>query len=361
MVKVLITVALVLALLGGGVLIYVQHPKFGPSTTVLQSPVVLHSRNYVDGEFRNLEPTPVMTGDVTFLGAVWSFLTEKRDENLRPSAPIETVKTDLTQLDKEEDLVIWLGHSSYFVQLKGQRLLIDPVFSESAAPIPFVNRAFDGTSIYSAEDMPDIDFLLITHEHWDHLDYESVTALQPKVRHAIVALGLAPYLKQWGYEDNQLHQLDWNETLEIEAGLKIHALPARHYSRRLLTTNQTLWVSFALTTDKRKLYFSGDSGYGKHFKDIGATFGPFDYAALDSGQYDARWKHIHMTPQEALNAARDLKSNIMSPAHVGKFALARHAWDDPFKRLELAAQDQSISIVTPKIGEPFSHFQGVEQ
>jgi L-ascorbate metabolism protein UlaG (beta-lactamase superfamily) len=309
------------------------------------------SPNYVEGSFRNLVDTPMFTEDRNFLSVLFENLRTS-SEGLRPDDEIPSIGTDLRSLDPDDDLVIWLGHSSYYVQLGGKRILIDPVFSVDAAPVPFANRAFAGTNPYSAEDMPSIDYLLITHDHWDHLDYPSIMALESKVGEVVTGLGGGIYFEQWGYDPERVHQRDWNDTLELDNNLTLHVLPARHYSGRMLERNQTLWVGFVLETPEQRLLFSGDSGYGPHFADIGQRFDGFDLVALDHGQYDPRWAYIHMTPEEAAGAAEELGAAALLPAHVGKFALARHAWEDPFERIAAASEGRDYQLVTPLIGEP---------
>ncbi|MBE0529381.1 MAG: MBL fold metallo-hydrolase [Rhodospirillales bacterium] len=352
MFKAFLFIVIVIAVAGIGGCAYLQHPKFGPSIESIRSAAVLASPNYVDGEFRNLEPTPILTEDIGFAASLFKYLTEEDPEGLRPNSPIPTVKTDLKALDKDEDTVIWLGHSSYYVQLGGRRILIDPVFGTYAAPVPFAVKVFEGANPYGVEDMPDIDYLLITHEHWDHLEYDTIKALEPKIRHAIGALGIGAYLALWGYPESKIHEADWDDRFDIDPGLTIHALPARHFARRLMATNQTLWVGFALASDSRRLFFSGDSGYGSHFAEIGRKFGGFDVVALDCGQYNPRWANIHMNPEEATQAAQDLRAQNLIPAHVGKFTLSNHAWDEPFRRLAEASGEKPYRLLTPRIGEP---------
>ena len=293
----------------------------------------------------------MFTDDSSFVRVVLSNLFASK-EGLRPTAPMPSVKTDLKALDRTQDTVIWLGHSSFFVQLAGKRILIDPVFSASAAPLPHVNRTFDGSSVFTAEDMPDIDYLLITHDHWDHLDYPGVMALESKTRAVIGPLGVGAYFEHWGYPKQKIREGDWYTALEVEPGLTIHVLPARHYSGRSFTRNKTLWAGYALETATRRLFFSGDTGYGPHIEEIGRRFDGFDLVVLDSGQYDTRWTHIHMTPEEAARAAEDLKGKALLPAHVGKFALARHAWNEPFRRIAAASEGKNYRLLTPVIGEP---------
>jgi L-ascorbate metabolism protein UlaG (beta-lactamase superfamily) len=330
---------------------YLQQPQFGalPGGTRLQA--IERSPHYVDGEFRNVIDTPMRTQDSSFASNVMSMLLD-RNPRLRPSAALPFTPVDFTALPPNEDVVVWLGHSSYYVQLNGKRILIDPVFSTNASPLPLTNVAFPGTSPYTADDMPPIDVLLVTHDHWDHLDYDSVKALLPKVGHVVVGLGVGEFFDQWGYPADRVHEADWNEVLDLVPGLRIHVLTARHYSGRMLTRNKTLWVAFALESPQRRLFFSGDSGYGPHFREIGQRFGGFDLVALDMGQYDRRWANIHMTPEEAARAADELRARTLVPAHVGRFSIARHAWDEPLDRITAASEGKSYRLSTPRIGEP---------
>ena len=214
------------------------------------------------------------------------------------------------------------------------------------------NRAFEGTNIYSAQDMPEIDYLLITHDHWDHLDYASVRALAPKIGKVICGLGVDAYFQKWGYPSEKIQAADWGESFEFEPGFSIHVLPARHYSGRLLSRNKTLWVGYALVSPEYKLFLSGDSGYGPHFAEIGKAFKGFDLAILDVGQYDKQWAYIHMNPEDAVRAATDLQAREFLPGHIGRFAIARHPWDEPFKRVKLLSEGKSFHLLTPEIGVP---------
>lgn len=184
--------------------------------------------------------------------------------------------------------MVWLGHSSYFIQLDGQKILIDPVFSQYASPVFFVNKVFPGSSPFSTDDLPELDFLLITHDHWDHLDYPTVMALRSKTKKIVTGLGVGAHFDHWGFPSAMLHEADWNTHLQF-GSLGIHVLPARHFSGRSLWDNKTLWVAFALTGSKHCIFLSGDSGYGAHFKEIGEAFDGFDIVSLDTGQYDPRY------------------------------------------------------------------------
>jgi L-ascorbate metabolism protein UlaG (beta-lactamase superfamily) len=329
---------------------YLQHPKFGASPGGEALPLMQSSPHYRDGRFQNLIPTPVLSEDSNIVSALFSSLTG--GERLRPETPIPVRKTDLKTLDRNADALVWFGHSSCFVQVAGRRILVDPVFSAYAAPIPFVNRTFAGSDVYTADDMPEIDCLLITHDHWDHLDYASVRELEPKTRRVVTPLGVGSYLAQWGYAREKIREADWFSAVDAHEDLRIHVLPSRHFSGRLLVRNRTQWAGFAVETPGRRIFFSGDGGYGPHFAEIGQRLGGFDLAVLDSGQYDRRWAYVHMTPEEAVRAAGDLRAKALLPAHVGRFCLSKHPWDEPFKRIVAASEGRSFRLLTPMIGEP---------
>lgn len=273
-----------------------------------------------------------------------------RNSQAVPTRPIPSYKTDLHQLDRWQNVVIWMGHSTCYVQLDGLRFLIDPVFSENASPVPKTNMAFAGSNIYQAEDIPVLDYLLITHDHWDHLDYPTVKALCPNVRQVVTAMGIGSYLRQWGYKKEHIQECDWHQTIQTDQGLRIVFLPSHHFSGRLLRENRTLWGSFALIGSQR-IYLSGDSGYSSHFEAIGQQFGPFDMAVLECGQYDQSWPDIHMFPEQTAQAAVDLQAKVIIPQHNSKFKLANHDWADPLERIVAASHDKPYRLLTPMIGQ----------
>lgn len=334
----------------GGVGAYLQRPQFGQAPEGLRLGKIQKSINYADGQFHNQLPTPQIVGENRF-STMWKFLFAPK-ERPNPTDFIPAVKTDLSALGTEQAVAIWLGHSSYYLQIDGKRILIDPVFSPSAAPVSFANRAFAGTNLYTAEDMPEIDYLLISHDHWDHLDYPTIMALQPKIKHVICGLGVGAYFEQWGFAENRIHEADWYSALEMQPGFVIHVLPTRHFSGRLLSRNKTLWNSFAIVTPNRRVFYSGDGGYGPHIKQIGELLPGVDLAIMENGQYDRAWPYIHMMPEEVAQAAEELNAKALLPGHSGKFSIANHAWDDPFIRITAASQGKSYRLLTPIIGEP---------
>lgn len=342
-----------------GVIDYLQHPVFGKLPSGERLTRVEHSPNHAGGVFRNQIDTPMRTTDQS----EWSMWMETlfgEKGQPRPQGAVPAIKIDLKALDPAHDLVVWLGHSSYFVQLGGKRILVDPVFSTNAAPIPGANKVFEGTSVYAAGDMPEIDALLISHDHYDHLDYPSIQALQPKVRQVIVGLGVGAHFDAWGYDMGSVREADWNEVVALTPQVQIHVTPARHFSGRTFTRDKSLWVGFALMSGERRLFFSGDSGYAPHFAEVGKRYGPFDWVALDTGQYDPRWANVHMTPEQAAQAAEDLRTRVLMPGHVGRFSISPHNWDDPFKRIAAASRGRSYTLWTPEIGQPM-HLDGRAQ
>lgn len=349
--KMLLALLLIVILLFLSVVLYVQQPQFGSLPKGERLEKIKKSPNYSDGQFQNLVPTAVLINENNSISAFLSFLFSKKEQQ-RPNAPIPSIKTDLMALDPKQDIVIWLGHSSYYLQLGGKRILIDPVFSSYASPVFFVNKAFVGSNQYKPEDIPEIDYLLISHDHWDHLDYPTIMALKPKIKQVVCPLGVGAYFDEWGFSKAQIHEEDWFSAIEFENNFTVHVLPSRHFSGRLLTKNKTQWAGFAVITPQHRVYYSGDGGYGPHFKKIGEMFGGFDLAIMENGQYDQGWPYIHMMPEEVAQAAEELNAKALLPGHDGKFAMANHAWDDPFKRITQASQNRNYRLLIPMIGEP---------
>jgi L-ascorbate metabolism protein UlaG (beta-lactamase superfamily) len=306
------------------------------------------SPNYRDGKFRNIHHTPDLTEGHNLWEVSYEFLFKRRPDR-QPPRPIPAVYSDLKQLSKAEDVLVWFGHSSYFLQINGKTFLVDPVFSGYAAPISASNKAFPGADIFKVSDLPPIDVLLITHDHYDHLDFQTVLQLKGQVQQVVCGLGVGAHLEHWGYAAEQVTELDWWEQKELAPGFTLSATPARHFSGRGLQRNRSLWLSFVLQTPTMKLFLGGDSGYDTHFEDIGSKYGPFDLAILENGQYDPKWKYIHMQPAEVLMAAKDLQAKRLLPVHSAKFAMANHGWDEPLKTITSLAQD--MPLLTPMIGE----------
>ena len=344
---ILISVILVIALT---TVIILNQASFGKPATGARLSRIKNSPNYRDEQFQNQSFTPTFAEDVSKYEMIRDGIF-KISERKAPKSSLPSVKTDLKSLDPEKDVLVWFGHSSYFMQIDGKKMLVDPVFSGSASPFSFMVKSFKGSDIYTSEDFTFIDYLFITHDHWDHLDYKTVLKLKTKVGKIITGLGTASHLEYWGFDPKMINELDWNDSAVPDSGFQVTATPARHFSGRGFKRNQSIWCSFVLQTPTKKIFIGGDSGYDTHFAKIGAEYGPFDLALLECGQYNKSWKYIHMMPEQTVQASIDLKTKTFMPVHWGKFALALHAWDEPIERATKEAFRLKVPIIHPMIGE----------
>lgn len=332
-------------------LVVLSQSRFGMRPKGAQLERIQHSPNYRDGEFQNQVFTPTMTSDDGKLKLLYDFFFAKK-ERVTPVDSIPYIKTDLKGLDPSQNVFVWFGHSSCFMQVDGKRILVDPVLSGYASPFSWMIKAFKGADHYHASDMPDIDYLFITHDHWDHLDYHTILELKPKIKKVICGLGVGAHLESWGFDPKSIIEMDWYDHADLDSGWVVNAAPARHFSGRGLKRNQTLWASFVLQAPSLKIFIAGDGGYGNHFAEIGRKYGPIDLAIVEQGQYNQRWRYIHMLPSEVLKAADDLRAKRLMPVHNSKFALSVHTWDEPLAKLVESSSERRISVVTPMIGEP---------
>lgn len=333
------------------VFVFMQQPMFGKLPSGARLERIKQSPNYRDGAFQNIHETPALTEGASYSGILREFLFGKK-ERPKPLSVIPSVKTDLSTLPKDSNFLVWFGHSSYYMQLDGKRFLVDPVLSGSASPLPGGTKAFWGTDIYKVEDLPAIDFLLITHDHWDHLDYKTIKALKEKTNQVVCALGVGEHLEYWGYDKNNIIEKDWYDKIGLAEGFSITLTPARHFAGRTFKRNTSLWTSYVLQTPTQKIYIGGDSGYDTHFAEIGNKYGPFDLAIIENGQYDKSWRYIHLLPEEFLVAAKELNANKIFPVHSSKFGLGNHAWDEPLKKVTENNLLAQLNVITPMIGEP---------
>jgi len=342
--------AFFILVLAVGTFYFINRPEFGKMPSGERLERIEKSPNYRDEKFQNLSFTPDLAEGETMLKVLKKFFFEK-DKRSKPGSLLPSQKTDLFALKPEENIIVWFGHSSYFMQIDGKKFLVDPVFSGAASPIPATTRSFPGSDVYTAADFPDIDYLFISHDHWDHLDYQSVMQLKPKIKAIITGLGTGEHLEYWGFDPKIIIEKDWNETIDLGNGFIVHTTPGRHFSGRSFTRNKALWMSFVLQTPSRKIFIGGDSGYDTHFAKIGTDFGPFDLAIVECGQYNKSWRNIHLLPEEMITVAKDLKTKVLMPVHWGKFALALHAWDEPVSLITEAAKKENLPLITPMIGE----------
>jgi len=352
---------------------------------------ILRSSHYRDGSFQNPVPTEVTLKDTT----IWKMLKEyrRRPADSTPPMPLPSIRTDLTRLTAGKATVVWFGHSSYLLKLGPTHILVDPVFSGNASPFTFFAKAYPGADIYKPADMPPtLEAILLTHDHYDHLDYKTIQQLNPRTRHFYTSLGVGAHLEFWGIPAEKITELDWGETVHIDpsgnpvtanslqgagnpvpaispkASIRLTSTPARHFSGRTFKRGQATWSSFVLNAPdtgspannapdpsnpggRLNLFLGGDSGYGPHFRSIGEQYGPFDLAFLECGQYGVHWPNIHMFPEETILAAVDLKAQTLFPVHWAKFTLSLHPWNEPIRRAVAEAKAFNIPITTPQIGQ----------
>lgn len=344
-----LTMGLILGLIG--VLFVYLSPEFGADPNEEKVAQFEKLDHYSDGEFHNLIPTNM---DMDIAKAI-KMLPEffKNDPSRKPDfeIPIEKVDSlELTSLSIPTRL-IWFGHSAFLLQIDGKNILIDPMLGEVPAPHPWLGKKrFSKELPIEIEQLPEIDLIIFSHDHYDHLDYGSVQKLMSKTKSFYVPLGVGSHLEAWGVEPEIIHEMDWWQEIDAQ-GLKLVFTPSRHFSGRGLNNRfATLWGSWVISGAQENLYFSGDGGYGPHFKEIGQKYGPFDFAMLECGQYNERWKEIHMMPEETALAAKDIQAEVFMPIHWAAFSLAMHSWTDPVERVLIKANSIQQPIYIPKIG-----------
>jgi L-ascorbate metabolism protein UlaG (beta-lactamase superfamily) len=337
----------------GGTLFLKLSPVFGGKPTEMQKERYAQSGHYQEGKFINQISTSMDMSVREYVGLTMEYF--RGIPNNKPAVPLPVLPMDSMEIvSKPEKLtrLSWFGHSATLLELEGKNILIDPMLGESPSPHPLLGSKRYGNLPMEVEQLPHLDAVIISHDHYDHLDYTSIRKLKDKVDAFYTPLGVGTHLEAWGVDKNKIHELNWWE--EIKHGeLTFVCTPARHFSGRgILDRNTTLWASWVIASPSSNIYFSGDSGYGPHFKEIGERYGPFDFAMIECGQYDLRWEAIHMLPEQTVQAALDVRAELMMPIHWGAFTLALHPWTDPIERVTAKAQEMNIPIATPQIGEP---------
>ncbi|WHY31726.1 MBL fold metallo-hydrolase [Bacillus wiedmannii] len=267
--------------------------------------------------------------------------------------PIKDLPIVLSNKDNESlESVTWFGHSASLLKIEGKKLLLDPMFGDASSPFPVFNsKRYSGVFSLEREDLQEIDAIIISHNHYDHLNYKSIMQLKDRAKHFYVPTGVAQYLIKWGVSPSKISEHNWWDEITFD-NIKLVCAPARHFSGRSMTDRDcSLWCSWLILGQETKVFFSGDSGYAPHFKEIGNKYGPFDLTLMECGQYDPRWSAIHMLPEETVQAHIDVKGDLLLPIHWGAFTLALHEWSDPIERVTKEANRLGVHITTPQIGE----------
>ncbi len=326
-----------------------KDPQFGASLADMKKDDYQGTRAWKMGRFRNLDKTRLQEDLRSLLGDLMGYLKAK---NTQPAYPLPVAERSTSDdPDPTGDFVTWYGHSAVRLETGGKTLLIDPMLGEWVAPVPFLGHRFPYKDYAPLKNVGIIDLIVFSHDHYDHLDYDTLMAVKDRTQAYLVPLGIGAHLRSWGIAAEKITEIDWWETVTIE-NITITATPARHFSGRSPSTrNKTLWCGFVINTGKHNLYFGGDSGYGRHFVEIGRRFGPFDLTMLDSGQYHDHWKNVHMQPEEALQANSELRGKNLLPIHWAGFSLSDHPWFEPAQRI--VAADTEQCVVTPLIGQRF--------
>ncbi|MBN2776326.1 MAG: MBL fold metallo-hydrolase [Bacteroidales bacterium] len=332
-------------------------PQFGKLPDYKNDNKILSSKQYSKRQFHNSGKVEMKMDFRKFTQMLKGFL--KSNKNKKPPTDITiSHKTNIpfNRPDSSICQICWFGHSSIMVDIDGKRILFDPVFSENASPLPFGVKRFenslhlDDTEIKS---LGKIDAIIISHDHYDHLDYNLIKNIEKQTEHFYVPLGVGAHLQHWGISKNRITELDWWEEINYE-NLKFVCTPAQHFSgRNPKYRNSSLWCSWAIIGNTKKVFFSGDSGYFGGFKEIGNKYGPFDISMIECGQYNELWKEIHMMPEQSVQAAIDLNSTKMLPIHNMSFSLALHSWDEPKKRVSEASKNKDFELIDIIPGDSF--------
>lgn len=330
--------------------------QFGGKVTQELKKEYARSDNWSNGSFQNLEETSLSGNLLDLPRIIYKQLSGKSGRvppNPLPILPFDK-NTFLAKAEKAK--FIWYGHSCLLTRMQGKNILIDPMLGPDTTPIaPIPSERFSQNTLDLIDEFPKIDLILLTHDHYDHLDYLSIQKLKSKTKQFFVALGVKRHLVSWGVQANLITELDWWDTQTL-GNIEITFTPTRHFSGRGLTDRlKTLWGGWVLKTPNEKIWFSGDGGYGKHFLEIGKKIGPFDFAFMECGQYNEDWRQLHLFPEEAVQAAIDAGAKRAMPVHWAGFNLSyQHTWQEPANSFVEIAKKKQLDYLLPPLGKLFN-------
>jgi L-ascorbate metabolism protein UlaG (beta-lactamase superfamily) len=311
-------------------------------------PTVAASPHFSDGRFRNTLPTPQLAPANARDGLLRQWHEQRH--NGHPRGPVPLVRPELPA-EAAELAVTWFGHASALLEVDGARVLVDPVWGERVSPCPTLGPVRLHPAPGPVEELPPVDAIVVSHDHYDHLDLPTVrTLLRSQRAPFVVPLGIGVHLRSWGVPDDRIVELDWNGSTTV-GGLTLTCTEARHFSGRFFARDTTLWASWVVAGPRHRVFFGGDTGYTPAFAGVGARFGPFDLTLLPVGAYNDAWKAIHMDPEEAVRAHGDLGGRVLLPIHWATFNLAFHRWAEPVQRTLAAAERTGTTVVVPRPGE----------
>lgn len=326
--------------------------QFGGKITKTDIEKYKEIENWNGEKFLNLEPTSMDFSFQALPKFLYKQFCEKEGREPKNSLAVIPFDKESFLQPSEKAKFIWYGHSAILLRINNQTILIDPMLGPNASPIaPFTTRRFSPNTLNLIDEFPEIDLLLMTHDHYDHLDLDSILKLKPKVKNYFVGMGVARHLKKWGIDSNLISEFDWWKS-ETFNEIQITYTPTRHFSGRGISDRaKSMWGGWAFQTQDENLWFSGDGGFGKHFEEVGERLGSFDFAWMECGQYNENWRLIHMFPDESVQAAMEAKARQIMPVHWAGFSLAQHHWTEPVEKFIESAERNSMVYHTPKLGE----------
>ncbi|MFY0599656.1 MAG: MBL fold metallo-hydrolase [Cyclobacteriaceae bacterium] len=353
--KIMFTVLAIVLVFVIGIAIFIKtSPQFGAKIEGDQLEEIKQSPNFKDGEFINLTPTILNNiKPKDMVSMMYNLIFNPSQGTPKSPLPVNFGEGEMKEVDSIA-YVTWYGHSAILLEMEGKSILIDPMLGPASAPVSFATKRFTYENAIEIENLKNIDAVILSHDHYDHLDYPTIIKIKDEVKHFYTALGVGEHLASWGVPREKITQLDWWESSFLE-NIELIATPARHFSGRGVSDrNKTQWASWVIKGQKSNIYFSGDGGYANHFQEIGNRYGPFDFAMVECGQYNELWAQIHMTPEETVQASIDVQAKVMMPIHWGAFKLAPHDWKDPIERVIAESNLKNVEVSTPAIGERFS-------
>lgn len=317
---------------------------------------IMNSKNYNGEKFVNQVPVRI-TKKGTFFNTMWKWMTgnEEREPQYK-IGPFKLIPDQINTMDSSGLRITWINHSTVLIEIDGKRFITDPVWSKRASPVSFAGprRFFDAP--IRLEDLPRLDGVIISHDHYDHLDEDTIKEIAKTGVNFYMPLGVDKYFDDWGISKEQIHEFDWWESVQLDNDHSLIATPACHFSGRgVFNRNNTLWASWVIIGKNHRVYFGGDSGYFPGFKTIGEKYGPFDITMLEIGAYHPNWSTIHLGPENAVKAHTDLKGKALLPIHWGTFTLAFHGWTDPVEKLIIDAKEKQIKLILPMPGQPVNN------
>ncbi|MEP0985387.1 MBL fold metallo-hydrolase [Ekhidna sp.] len=366
--RIMLGIILIILLIVGAVFIFFKTaPQIGGKLQGERLEKAQQAKNFKDGTFHNTVGTKMDMSfkDVRKTLAHYLF-ADKSDKS--PKQPIETRPFNAASFESIPDSIMgisWFGHSSILLKIEGKTILIDPILEgKRASMFSFMGpERFPYNEYVTVDDLPKIDAVIISHDHYDHLDYPTIKSLKEKVGRFYMPLGVGAHFEHWGLESKSIIELEWWDEIQLE-NVTLALTPTRHFSGRGFGDRfKTLWGSWVIMGRDKRIYFSGDSGYFPGFKQIGEKYGPFDLTFMECGAYNESWSEIHMFPEETAQAHLDVKGKLLMPIHWGKFDLALHPWKESVNRLAKKAKEENIELFTPEIGQliTLSESQSVEK